>query len=91
MEATFNLTGEDGSEKFEGVDSFKYLGRIMHWSDNDWPAQKLRQVWGRLWNLLRWEGADPFVLAKFYRAVVQAVLLLGADTWVMMAEISQKL
>ena len=35
MEATFNLTGEDGSEKFEGVDSFKYLGRIMHWSDND--------------------------------------------------------
>ena len=30
---------------------------------------------------MRWEGADPILLEEFYRAVVQAVLLFGADTW----------
>ena len=28
---------------------------------------------------------------KFYREVVQAVLLLGAETWVLTTEISQKI
>ena len=31
------------------------------------------------------EGADPITLKKFYRAVVQAVLLFGAKTWVLSA------
>ena len=41
--------------------------------------------------LLRRERADPIVAAKFYRAVVQAVLLLGAETWVMTATMLQKM
>ena len=28
--------------------------------------------------------ADPNLFAKFYRTVVQAVLLFGADTWVLL-------
>ena len=34
---------------------------------------------------------DLIVSAKFYRAVVQAVLLFGAETWFLMAEMLQKI
>ena len=59
-------------------------------SDNNWSVvlmniRKVRKVWGRLGKLLRREGADPFVSSKLYCSVVQAVLILGADTWVMSA------
>ena len=33
----FSLTGDYRSECFEGVDSFKYLGRVLHRSDKYWP------------------------------------------------------
>ena len=63
--------------------SFKYLEILLDRSDKDCPAvlhkiSKARQVWGRLGKLLWREGADPTVSEKFYRAVVQAVLLFGA-------------
>ena len=32
------------------------------------------------------EGADPIILTKFYQAVVQAVLLFGGGTWVLLSE-----
>ena len=41
--------------------------------------------------MLRREVADPIVSEKFYRVVVQAVLLLGAETWVLTATVLQKL
>ena len=52
MRATFILTGEEVAEFFEGVDSFKYLGLVLHWSDenclavhrNIWRVKKLRTV-----------------------------------------------
>ena len=74
-EATFSLTGDEEAEHIEGVGVFKYLGRMLDRSDNDWPAvlhniRKARQVWRRLGKLLRREGADPEVLSKFYHAVV---------------------
>ena len=95
-EATFSLTGDDGAECFVGVYSFKYLGRILHQEENDWLAvlrniQRARQVWGWLGKLLRQEGADPILSAKFYRAVVQAVLLFGADTSVLSAAMLKNL
>ena len=76
--------GKDGAECFEGVDYFKHLGRILHQSDEDWPAvlwniRRVIQVWGRLEKLLGWKGADPIMLEKFYCAVVQAVLLFGSE------------
>ena len=83
--ATFSLIGDDGAEYFYGVDLFKYWGRVLHWADEEWPAVRRNigraiQFWGRLGKLLRREGAYPIVSAEFYRAVVQAVLLFGAET-----------
>ena len=89
--ATFSLTEDNGAEYFEGVGSFKYLGRVLHQEDHNWSAvllniRRARQVWGRLGKLLRREGAYPILLSKFYRAVVQVVLLFGAKTWVLLTE-----
>ena len=41
--------------------------------------------------MLRREGADPIIPDNLYRAVVQAVLLFGAETWVMLAAMINKL
>ena len=78
----FSLTGDDGAECFEVVESFKYLGRVLHQTDYAWlevlrNIRRARQVWGSLGKLLRREGVDPIILAKFYRALVQSVLLFG--------------
>ena len=69
---------------------------MLDWSDDDWPEfrqnfGKARRVWSRLGKLLRREGVEPRVLEMFYRAVVQAVLLFGAEIWVLLASISKKL
>ena len=82
LEATFSLTGEEEAERIKGVEVFKYLGRLLEQSDNDWQAVlcntlKELQVWWKLGKLLRREGAEPEFLAKFYCSVVQAVLLFG--------------
>ena len=72
----------------ETVTLFKYLGRMLMAGDNDWMevADNLindRKSWVRMMSILRWEGADPKVLRLFFKAVVQAVLILGAETWVL--------
>ena len=41
--------------------------------------------------MLRREGEYPIILAKFYRAVVQAVLLFESKTWVLLAEMLNNL
>ena len=61
---------------------------MLERSDDDWPGvlhniRKSRQVWRQLGELLQREGAEPTVLKNIYRAVVQAVLLFGAETWVL--------
>ena len=67
---------------------FKYLGRILTATENDWPAVvgnlgKARRSWGSLSRELGREGADPKVSRAFYIAVTQAVLLFGSETWVL--------
>ena len=67
---------------------FRYLGRILTSTDDDWPAvarnlQKARAIWGRLARILGREGADPKVSRNFYISVTQQVLLFGAETWVL--------
>ena len=52
---------------------------------------RVRQFLGCLGKLLRREVVDPIVSEKFYRAVVQAVIIFEAETWVLMAEMLQKL
>ena len=56
--------------------------------DDDWPAVvgnlgKSRRCWGWLsWVLVR-DGAVPKVSGAFYTSVAQAVLLFGANKWVL--------
>ena len=88
--------GEDGAECFEGVESYKYWDQIIHGVDKDWPAvlhniPRSRQVWGRFWKLMRRERADLIISSKFYRTLVQAVLLFGSETWVLMEAMLQKI
>ena len=40
---------------------------------------------------MRREGADTIVSEKFYRVVVQAVVLFGLETWVLTATMMQNL
>ena len=54
-------------------------------------SRKARQVWGRLGKFLRREGEDLFVSEKLYRVVVQAMLIFGAETWMLTAAMSQKI
>ena len=70
------------------VKGFRYLGRILTSTDDDWPAvarnlQKARARWGRLARIMGREGADPKLSRNFYIAVTQQVLLFGAETWVL--------
>ena len=80
MEFTVN------GQRIEQVQYFKYLGR--YFSDDDdntrcimeniWSA---RQKWNSIVNILKREGANAACMSQFYMAVVQAVLLYGADLW----------
>ena len=95
-EATLSLIGEDEAERIEGVGRFNYLGILLDRSDDVWPAflhniRKARQVWGWLGKILRMKGAETTFLEKFYRAVFQAVLLFGAETWVLTETMSQRI
>ena len=41
--------------------------------------------------MLQREVAESAISEKFYRAVIQAVLLFGAETWVLLAPMAQRL
>ena len=67
--------------------SFKYLGRIVTAGDEDWPAVevnlgKAQKSWGRLQRILSREGSEKRVSGGEFKAVVQQVLMFGAETWV---------
>ena len=72
----------------ENVSTFKYLGRVITAGNDNWPAVagnllKARKSWGRLLRILSREGAGKRVSGKFFKAVVQVVLLFLAETWVL--------
>jgi hypothetical protein len=59
---------------------------MMAQDNNDAQAvrhqlRKARGTWARIGQVLRSKNATPWVAAKFYKAVVQAVLLYGNKTW----------
>ena len=75
-------------EPIHNVSAFRYLGRVSTVGDYGWLAivgnlGKARKSWGHLSWVLRREGADPKVSVNFYKAVAQAVLLFGEETWVL--------
>ena len=79
---TFTVHGD----VLEGVEVFKYLGRLLAQDDDDVQAvrqqiRKARGTWARVGQVLQGENAAPRIAAKFYKAVVQSVLLYGSETW----------
>ena len=57
-------------------------------ADDNWLAvvgnlKKAWKRWDRLTSILGQEGANPRVSRIFGKAVVQAVLILGSETWVL--------
>ena len=63
---------------------------------DDWLAVvgnlgKARKSWGRLSRVLVREGEDPKVSGNFYKAVAHAVLLFGAETWVLTQRVQKAL
>ena len=78
-------------KKLQRVKQFCYLGRIFTENDDDSTCiqenlKKARKRWNRVGKILKTEGANPKVMAKFYLTIVQAVLLYGADSWVIKAK-----
>ena len=60
----------------EAVLEFRYLGRLLAATDDDWPEvagniQKARVSWGHLAWVLGREGTYPKVSRSFYTAVTQ--------------------
>jgi hypothetical protein len=71
----------------ESVSTFKYLGRLLSSTDDDWPTiyknlSKARKRWGMVSRLLVQDNADPKTSGIFYKAIVQSILLYGSETWV---------
>ena len=65
---------------------FKYLGCLLAQDNDNAQAvrkqlQKARGVWACVGQVLCGENTDPRVAAKFYKAVIQAVLFYGRETW----------
>ncbi len=71
----------------ERVKVFKYLGRLMSQDDDNIQAiraqiRKARSSWGCIGQVLRSKNVSPFVAARFYQAIIQAILLYGSKLWV---------
>ena len=91
-QVTFNVAGID----IETVSEFKYLGRIFRNDDSDQGAidynlSKARKVWGMVSRVLSQERSNPKIMASFYKAVVQSILLYGSESWVLTKIMWQKL
>ena len=67
----------------ERVEVFKSLGRLIAYDDADTQAmrsnlRKARGCWARV---LRAEHVTARTCGMFYKAIVQAILLFGSETW----------
>ena len=77
-----------GSKPIACVSTFKYLGCVLSENNDDLPLvvqniQNAQQRWGQVACLLSHDGASICTMGYFYKAVVQAVLLYGSETWVL--------
>jgi hypothetical protein len=75
-------------EVLEWVEVFKYLGRMMAQDDDVIQAirsqlRKARATWARVGQVLCSQNNTLFVAARFYQAIVQAILLYSSETWVL--------
>jgi hypothetical protein len=76
---------------------FKYLGRIITDEDEDLPAverqiTKARTTWRRIGKIIQKKtDSNPKVMATFYKAIIQSILLYGAESWTASTTIISKL
>ena len=76
-------------EKIETVTEFKYLGRIVTDTDDDIPTvinnlNKAGNAWGQIHRILSYEKKRNLkAVVSVYRAIIQAILLYGSETWVL--------
>ena len=80
----------------EQVTTFSYLGRYITCNNSDWPAvyknlKKARQKWALIARPLLNTGVPPPMVGLFYKAITQAVLLHGCETWVITPPMLQTL
>ena len=73
-------------KKLERVTEFKYLGRILSQNDDDSKCieqqlKRARARWNNVAQILKREGANAPTMARFYKAIIQAVLLYGSESW----------
>ena len=64
--------------------------------DDYWPVaigniQKECQRWACLSWIMGWEGADAQALGRFYLDIVQTILIVGAEIWVVTLHIRRVL
>jgi len=84
--ARAEVTFQVGGQAINRVGQFRYLGRVLDGDDNDVYAasrqlSRAKAKWGRDGNVLRAEGASPRTMGYCYKAIVQAVLLYGSESW----------
>ncbi len=80
----------------ERVEVFQYLGRLLSQDDDDIQAVrsqlcKARGTWARVGQVLQRENDPPRVSPKFYKTIVQSVLLYGSETWVLSSAVLARL
>ena len=69
------------------VTPFKYLEWVISATDDNWSVMvrnlsQAKKFWIRMSRILIREGAAPRVFGLFFKAVIQAVLIFGEETWV---------
>lgn len=84
--------GEKGSFKIyekeiKKISEFTYLVRILTCDNDDTRAigneiSRGRTKWNSMVSILKQGRANPVLMATFYKTVVQAVFLYGAELWV---------
>ena len=85
-----------GNQPIKRVFEYRYLGRILRYDDTDTRAVNDRlnlakAKWGRLSKVLVTTNSNPKVMARFYLAVVQAILLYGSESWVIPSRTLQRI
>ena len=87
--AAKNVRFKVKGENIKMVQSFKYLGRVLQYNDDDLTAVesqlvKARGVWGRIGKIIKKKSlSNPRIMGIFYKVIVQTVLLYGAESWVL--------
>ncbi len=84
LQQQFSVNGE----VLEWVEAFKYLGRLLAQDNDNIQAIRVQlpkacATWTWVGQVLHNENVSPHVTATFHKAVVQAILLNGSETWVL--------